>query len=159
MQHSGQIPVINKIIAIKNDLITIRYRKQQLYYNFYDVNDIKLTKMKVKKNIVAINLIGITLTLFPIAFYYILNNIFIILAYAMLLLVFLHFKSNRYEQAYYLKITLHNGQRHRIKIQSKDRLDIIREITSYIDYRFKKSMQELFMDMHQNKHAFKTNVS
>lgn len=159
MQHSGKIPVINKIIAINNDIISIRYNKKELYYSFSDVEDIKLTKMKVKKNVAILKLFAIVLTFFPLALYSLLNNLIVILFYAALLLLFLHFKSNKYEHAYYLKIVLHNGCRHRVKIHSKDRLDAIREITSYIDYRFKKSMQELFMDLHHTKSIYTSQVS
>lgn len=158
MQQSGKIPIINKIITIKNDIITIRYDKKELRYEFTDVHDIGLTKMKVKKNIALLNIIAVLLSLFPIALYSMLNNIYLIFFYVIILLIFLHFKSNKYELSYYLKITMNNGCRYRLKIHSKDRLDVIREITSYIDYRFKKSMQDLFIDLHQNKPILNSNV-
>lgn len=159
MQHLGKTPVINKIITIKNDNITIRYNNKELFYNFIDVHDIKLTKMKVRKNVVVLNFFAVVLSLFPILFYNKFDNITTIALYVVLLLSFLHFKSQRYEQAYYLKIIMENGSRYRIKIHSKDRLDVIREITSYIDYRFKKSMQELFMDIQPKVSFLKNKVS
>lgn len=159
MQQSGKIPVINKIITIKNDIITIRYDNKELCYDFDDIHDIGLTKMKIKKNIIMLNFIAFMLTLFPILFYSILDNAYTITLYTSMLLLFLHFKSNRYEMAYYLKITLNNGYRHRLRIYSKDRLDVIRETTSYIDYRFKKSMQELFKDLQQSKPIANSQVS
>ena len=114
--------------------------------------------MKIKKNIILLNTLLIILMLMPIAFFQKFEDVNIILIYVILLLLLLHFKSNRYEQAYYIKIVLKNGKRHRLKIHYKDRLDVIREITTYIDFRFKHSMQELFHEI-RGEAPFSTNAS
>lgn len=157
MRHSG-ISVFNKIIILKHDIITIRYKKAEFSYNFSDVHDIMLTKMKVKKNILTFKISLIAISVLLILFYSIPYNAYIVPIYFLILLL-LYFKSNRYEQVYYLKIILNDGSRSRLKINSKDRLDVIREITNYIDYRFKKSMQELFTDLQHNENVFSTKVS
>lgn len=158
MRHLGEFHVINKIITIKDDIITIRYKKEEISHYFSEVHDISLTKIKIKKNVIALKITLIILTLYPILFFFI-NHIYAIFPYVLQLLLSIYFKSNRYEQGYFLKIILNNGSRSRLRIHSKDRLNIIIEITNYIDYRFKKSMQEFFMDLNLNETIYNIKVS
>lgn len=146
MHHSGKIPIISKIISIKRDGIEIRYRKKELYMPFSDVHDIKLIKSKVVQNIIVLNLLVAALIVTPVLFYDSLDEPLTITAYGLMLLLLISFKSRKYEQAYFITIILNNGTNYKIKIQHKDRLDAIREITNYIDHRFKRSMQELFLE-------------
>lgn len=159
MRHLGDIPVINKIITIQDDIIIIRYNKEEISHYFSEVHDISLTKIKVKKNVISQKNTLIILTLYPILFFFTPNYIYAIFPYVLLLLLSIYCKSSRYEQVYYLKIILNDGSRSRLKINSQDRLDVIREITNYINYRFKKSMQELFMDLHHNETSLLKTVS
>ncbi|MCO6149335.1 hypothetical protein [Flavobacterium sp. NRK1] len=159
MHYSGKVPVINKIITLNTEVIEIRYNNKKMTLAFSDVHDIKLVKMKIKKNILLLNTLLVSLVLVPIAFYQKFENVNVIIIYVILLLFMLHFKSHRYEQAYYIKIILKSGKRLRLKIDYKDRLDVIREITTYIDFRFRQSMYELFHDTKENKPSINTSAS
>lgn len=112
---------------------------------FSDVHDIRLIKSKPKEYLIILNSLIAALIATPVIFYKSLDEPFTITAYGLLLLMLIGFKSRRFQQAYYITIILTNGKNYKIKIKHKDRLDVIREITNYIDHRFKRSMQELFL--------------
>lgn len=123
----------NKYIKIKDSTVEINYLRKQLVFELDHVKSISIYKSP-KKNYYIVFFI---LLLFMVSLFAFpeLSEIVVITALPVFIIVMLvvYYSPNNY----FLLIRTESNQRHDIKIRSKDKTFLMKEITLFINHKFK----------------------